>query len=227
MKTDPIDSILLEGYLVSVQKQLNGDIILQLEFADLSDTSYSFVSFPQYNVKSPVIWIQLGRVSVYLSSSLYADTTISCLTENTKLQCALQPAMKASLDALADNILIVSDVAGLGYALGFLQRVRQLKKSVFYLLDADSPLPVDLIPSTFIVNSLPSWVTATLPLVEDWCIPARVAAQNRPGCYEDGFVGMVEMFLQQASSSYTVFAAGKVSWIDQLPNVPDEKIELG
>lgn len=56
------------------------------------------------------------------------------------------------------------------------------------LMGSEIPFPFRERPSTLIVPGLPAEVIATMPLLEDWGIPCRLASRRGfPGCF-DGFV---------------------------------------
>ena len=56
------------------------------------------------------------------------------------------------------------------------------------ILGSEVPFPFELKPSEFLVPGIPDGVIATMPLVEEWNIPCRLASlQGYPGCFE-GYV---------------------------------------
>ena len=56
------------------------------------------------------------------------------------------------------------------------------------ILGSEVPFPFELRPSEFLVPGIPDGVIATMPLVEEWNIPCRLASlQGYAGCFE-GFV---------------------------------------
>ena len=58
----------------------------------------------------------------------------------------------------------------------------------FMILGSEVPFPFSAQPSQFIIPGVPADVTATMPLMEDWNIPCRLASlQGYPGCHE-GYV---------------------------------------
>ncbi len=58
----------------------------------------------------------------------------------------------------------------------------------FMILGSEVPFPFSAQPSQFMIPGLPDDVTATMPLMEDWNIPCRLASlQGYPGVF-DGYV---------------------------------------
>jgi len=56
------------------------------------------------------------------------------------------------------------------------------------LMGSEIPFPFQARPSQIIINGFPEGIIATMPLLEDWGIPCRLASlQDYPGCY-DGYV---------------------------------------
>lgn len=62
------------------------------------------------------------------------------------------------------------------------------KVNPLVLMGSEIPFPFKARPSQIIINGLPEGIIATMPLLEDWGIPCRLASlQDYPGCYE-GYV---------------------------------------
>ena len=60
--------------------------------------------------------------------------------------------------------------------------------SPFVILGSEVPFPFPARPSQIVIPGIPAGVTATMPLLDDWGIPCRLASlQGYPGCYE-GYV---------------------------------------
>ena len=67
-----------------------------------------------------------------------------------------------------------------------LRRQKSIKPQV--LLASEVPFPFTPEPSTIMIDGMPSSVIATMPLLDDWGVPARLASnQGFPGCF-DGFI---------------------------------------
>jgi dihydroorotate dehydrogenase electron transfer subunit len=67
-----------------------------------------------------------------------------------------------------------------------LRRLKGIKPQV--LLASEVPFPFTPEPSSIMIDGMPSSVIATMPLLDDWGVPARLASnQGFPGCF-DGFI---------------------------------------
>jgi len=67
-----------------------------------------------------------------------------------------------------------------------LRRQKEVRPQV--LLASEVPFPFDPEPSRIIIDGMPAGVIATMPLLDDWGVPARLASnQGFPGCF-DGFI---------------------------------------
>lgn len=65
---------------------------------------------------------------------------------------------------------------------------RQKAYKLQVLLASEVPFPFQPQPSTIMIDGMPPAVIATMPLLDDWGVPARLASgQGFPGCY-DGFI---------------------------------------
>ena len=225
MQVDSNSTIELLVTLQSVQAQLNHDAMLMMSYTDLPPADYFEIEFPQLNLRLPLIQCQDQRMTAYFSACIHPLTILDRLIPGSSHHCRIWPVDKHSESGSSGTCWqVLSDVAGLGYALGFMRRKKSSGQLRYYLLDADEELPVRLMPSSFLVNSVPPWVTATLPLLEDWGIVARIAAQNRAGCYEDDYLEMVHKMAVENDIPCLTFAAGKREWLDKMDFKPDSAI---
>jgi len=68
----------------------------------------------------------------------------------------------------------------------------------FMILGSEVPFPFSAQPSQFIIPGVPSDVTATMPLMEDWNIPCRLASlQGYPGCHEGFVTDLARLWLSE------------------------------
>ncbi|MEA5445261.1 dihydroorotate dehydrogenase electron transfer subunit [Gammaproteobacteria bacterium AB-CW1] len=64
-------------------------------------------------------------------------------------------------------------------------------------LGSEVPFPFKARPSTHMVPGIPEGVIATMPLLEDWGIPCRLASgQGYPGCFEGFVTELADHWLQ-------------------------------
>ena len=81
------------------------------------------------------------------------------------------------------------------------------------LLGSEVPFPFRQQPSRILVPGVPDGVIATMPLLEDWEVPCRLASrQGYPGCY-DGYItelarGWLDSLNKQQRCEVEIFACG-------------------
>lgn len=93
----------------------------------------------------------------------------------------------------------------------------QLKRNSVYqplvLLGSEVPFPFSQRPSQIMIPGIPEGVIGTMPLLEDWSIPTRLASlQGYPGCYDGYITGLARCWLdsldEQQRSEVEIFACG-------------------
>ena len=93
----------------------------------------------------------------------------------------------------------------------------QLKQDSVYhplvLLGSEVPFPFSQRPSQIMIPGIPEGVIGTMPLLEDWGIPTRLASlQGYPGCYDGYITGLAHCWLdtldEQQRSEVGIFACG-------------------
>lgn len=102
----------------------------------------------------------------------------------------------SALCAENQPVLVTANVEQLGAFVLAARRMRRLcnaEKSMFVLV-GEGAFPFKLVPSKFVVRSVPSHVMAGIPLLEDWGLPSRlVSSACVPGTYE----GSIEEFIEE------------------------------
>lgn len=84
--------------------------------------------------------------------------------------------------------LLLGGGVGIPPMLFLADRLRRTAMQPLVLLGSELPFPFRPRPSTLLVPGIPEGVIATMPLIEDWGIAARLASgRSRPGCFE-GYV---------------------------------------
>ncbi len=79
----------------------------------------------------------------------------------------------------------------------------------FVILGSEVPFPFPLKPSGILIPGLPDGVIASMPLLEDWHIPARLTStQGYPGCHEGYVTDLARL------------------WLDNLDDEQRNKIEI-
>ena len=81
------------------------------------------------------------------------------------------------------------------------------------MMGSEVPFPFGPQPSRFMLPGMPEGVIATMPLLEDWGIPARLTSlQGYPGCYEGYITDLARLWLealpQAAREEVSMYACG-------------------
>jgi dihydroorotate dehydrogenase electron transfer subunit len=85
--------------------------------------------------------------------------------------------------------------------------------SPFVILGSEVPFPFDARPSQIVIPGLPEGIIATMPLLDDWGVPCRLASlQGYAGCFEGYVTDLARHFLDslddQARSQVEIFSCG-------------------
>ncbi|MEE9343460.1 MAG: dihydroorotate dehydrogenase electron transfer subunit [Gammaproteobacteria bacterium] len=81
------------------------------------------------------------------------------------------------------------------------------------IMGSEVPFPFTTQPSTILTPGMPDGVIASMPLLEDWEIPSRLASlQGYPGCY-DGYISelagcWLDSLSQEKRNQIEIFACG-------------------
>ena len=81
------------------------------------------------------------------------------------------------------------------------------------LMGSEVPFPFTTRPSEILLPGLPDGVIATMPLLEDWQVPCRLASlQSYPGCYQGYVTDLARAWLQgldaDVRAQVEIFACG-------------------
>jgi dihydroorotate dehydrogenase electron transfer subunit len=81
------------------------------------------------------------------------------------------------------------------------------------LMGSEVPFPFIARPSRILVPGMPVGVTATMPLLDDWGIPCRLASlQDYPGCHEGYITDLARIWLETLNeaerSGVSLYACG-------------------
>ncbi|MDJ0806970.1 MAG: dihydroorotate dehydrogenase electron transfer subunit [Gammaproteobacteria bacterium] len=69
-------------------------------------------------------------------------------------------------------------------------------KQPFVILGSEVPFPFSASPSKIMVPGMPEGVIASMPLLDDWGIPCRLASQqDLPGCYQGYVTDLARLWL--------------------------------
>ncbi len=81
------------------------------------------------------------------------------------------------------------------------------------MMGSEVPFPFSPQPSRIMIPGIPEGVIATMPLMEDWGIPARLTSlQGYPGCYEGYITDLARLWLdalpREAHHEVSIYACG-------------------
>ncbi|MBI2381227.1 MAG: hypothetical protein HYV16_10790 [Gammaproteobacteria bacterium] len=94
-------------------------------------------------------------------------------------------------------LLLLAQDAGLFPLVWWLSVLRQAKCSrPLVLLGTNNAFPFQPAPSRILLPDLPPWLIATMPLLDDWQTPGRLAhADGLPGCHEGEVLELAALWL--------------------------------
>lgn len=97
----------------------------------------------------------------------------------------------------------------------------------FVILGSEVPFPFTAQPSQFIVNGIPSDVTASMPLLEDFNIPCRLASlQGYPGVYEGYVTDLARLWLtalnDEQRKQVEIFSCGPHPMLEAVAKLAEE-----
>lgn len=97
----------------------------------------------------------------------------------------------------------------------------------FVIMGSEAPFPFTLTPSRILVTGMPEGVIASMPLMEDWDIPSRLASlQNYPGCFQGYVTDLARAWLQTLNQNQRdeieIFACGPHPMLQAVANLAKE-----
>lgn len=130
----------------------------------------------------------------------WVELLYKAIGHGTELLAAAQPGEQLSLmgpigrpfrlDAEYSRPLLIGGGVGMPPMIFIADALRQQHKNIqpFVILGSEVPFPFRTQPSQIVVPGIPAGVIATMPLLDDWGIAARLASlQGYPGTH-DGYV---------------------------------------
>jgi len=99
--------------------------------------------------------------------------------------------------------------------------------SPFMILGSEVPFPFTSHPSEFMIPGMPAGVVATMPLMEDWDIPCRLAStQGYAGCFEGYVTDLARLWLdaltEEQRQEVEVFARGPHPMLEAVAQLANE-----
>ena len=111
--------------------------------------------------------------------------------------------------------LLIGGGVGMPPMIFIADAARQQKEvySPFVILGSEVPFPFTSRPSEIMIPGLPDGAIATMPLLEDWQIPARLTStQGYPGCHEGYVTDLARLWLDSLDdgerSKVEIFSCG-------------------
>jgi len=99
--------------------------------------------------------------------------------------------------------------------------------SPFMILGSEVPFPFSAQPSEFMIPGMPNGVVASMPLMEDWNIPCRLAStQGYVGCFEGYVTDLARLWLDDLTAEQRqeveVFACGPHPMLEAVARLASE-----
>jgi dihydroorotate dehydrogenase electron transfer subunit len=97
------------------------------------------------------------------------------------------------------DYLLIGEQAGIAPIIFMAEQLKNSGIKPLVLLESEH-LPFTPRPSKIMIPGMPPGVIATMPLLDDWGIPCRIASQqDGPGCYHGPLIELVEVWLKSGS----------------------------
>lgn len=171
---------------------------------------------PQRPLRRP---ISIMRVS---TAEGWVDLLYKVVGEGTKLLSQRQPGETLSLlgpigqgfNITSTRPLLIGGGVGMPPMIFAADRLRNVPDSKpLVILGSEVPFPFTAQPSKFVIPGVPADTIASMPLLEDWGIPSRLASlQGYPGVHNGYVTDLARTWLDQlepeALSEVTVYACG-------------------
>ena len=103
--------------------------------------------------------------------------------------------------------LLIGGGVGIPPMIYLAEHIKKTTRSIqpLVLMGSEIPFPFKARPSQIIINRFPEGIIATMPLLEDWGIPCRLASfQDYPGCYEGYVTDLARLWLNAVEPSQLV-----------------------
>ena len=109
--------------------------------------------------------------------------------------------------------LLIGGGVGMPPMIFLAESLRDADAQPFVILGSEVPFPFEPRPSQILLPGLPDGVIATMPLLEDWDIPCRLASlQGYPGCHEGYVTDLARHWLRalddEARAEVGLYACG-------------------
>lgn len=177
-----------------VQKQSLAHGYVQITFED------SFLSSAQpghFVIAENEILCSLSSVEEHRASCIISPEDALLFERNTVLLSPLQGEVIQPPDPDL-FCLLTSEISVLGSVLFYFKKYRKIFNGLV-IIEGKEDFPFFPSPSQHIIPHIPSHVIASIPLLEDWGIPNRLAnLEERSGCYHGTAEALAAYWLSHA-----------------------------
>jgi dihydroorotate dehydrogenase electron transfer subunit len=124
----------------------------------------------------------------------------------------------------AKRPLLIGGGVGMPPMIAIAEQIKKADQKPFVILGSEVPFPFTVKPSQIIVDGLPEGVIGSMPLLEDWNIPSRLASlQGYAGCHEGYVTDLARHWLKsldnQARSEVELYACGPHIMLEAVVNL--------
>lgn len=122
------------------------------------------------------------------------DTAMPSAGSHIELDIQAQPTWQAPTDSA--HTVITGSNLGIADAIYSCRLLKaQQQKPALVIFHSNTPFPFRPEPSRIMLPGLPADVIATMPLLEDWKIPCRLARSTwQPGCFEGSAAALLQQW---------------------------------
>lgn len=206
---------------------VNGWRLLRLAWEDAARVGpgrFVNLALPEQAVSLPVHYVSEQAWLALLAPPCLAPA-LSHLSPGAELAATLaegpgfEPIEHEALEKAAAPLVLVGSDLGVPAVLFLAEQLPADPHLV--LLGGAEPPPFRPVPSTFMLEGLPSHAIAAAPALEAGGIPSRIAStQDRPGCFEGSVVELLSIWLaSQPRRTFTIFACADEREIARLREV--------
>ena len=156
-----------------------------------------------------------GHIDVLYQTLCSATQSLAELKVGDTLTLEGPKGQTFSLNPKRPRPLLIGSDQGLAAVIFLASIIHRTKDKYFplMLLSSEAPFPFTPSPSRTIIPGMPNGTIASLPLMEDWRIPTRLASlQGLPGCFDGPIDELAEHWLNSLSaqqlSQIDVFISG-------------------
>lgn len=116
------------------------------------------------------------------------------------------------------RLLLLAEDAGIFALVHWLAALRRRPHTdPLALLGATAGLPFQPAPSRILLPDMPPGLIATMPLLDDWGVPGRIAhADGLPGCYEGEVLELAGLWLERLGDAVPgLLLFGSEAWCER------------